>query len=285
MGIGSHAGRIFLVHQRRVGDVPQSSTLFQYNADTNHANFPGTVGILRRRRQGAIAPCRRSCNPLGAVPALHMKLTALVLAFMSTASLAQVIRCVDERSGKVTYTDSACVSNSKSAQIVPKQIAAQADAEREAAALARERFQIERAGLARRSPNEPTLPESQGRSAGRLDDSGPDKSKSVDCHRAKRNLDIAMSSIVRKSKPIAELVAVEAACGVDASKYGERQPVRNHSPPAPTQTQTPTPSVITACDVGGCWDNLGGRYNASGRDFIGPNGRYCTRSGNMVNCN
>lgn len=45
------------------------------------------------------------------------------------------------------------------------------------------------------------------------------------------------------------------------------------------------PSVITNCDSGGCWDNLGNRYNGGGGDtYFGPSGA-CQMVGNMMHCN
>lgn len=50
--------------------------------------------------------------------------------------------------------------------------------------------------------------------------------------------------------------------------------------PAPA----PQPSVITSCDNGGCWDNLGNRYNrGAGNTFFGPSGA-CQKVGSTMQC-
>jgi hypothetical protein len=55
--------------------------------------------------------------------------------------------------------------------------------------------------------------------------------------------------------------------------------------PAPQVLKAPsTPSVITSCDAGGCWDNLGNRYNGSGTTLFGTTGKPCIRSGDRIEC-
>lgn len=47
-----------------------------------------------------------------------------------------------------------------------------------------------------------------------------------------------------------------------------------------------TPSTITSCDPGGCWDNLGGRYSRSaGDNFFRNDGKSCQSIGGMMRCN
>lgn len=47
-----------------------------------------------------------------------------------------------------------------------------------------------------------------------------------------------------------------------------------------------TPSTITSCDPGGCWDNLGGRYSRSaGGNFFRNDGKFCQSIGGMLRCN
>jgi hypothetical protein len=47
---------------------------------------------------------------------------------------------------------------------------------------------------------------------------------------------------------------------------------------------SPKPTVITSCDRGGCWDNLGGRYNGSGPTLVTSTGKVCQRAGNVLIC-
>lgn len=63
-----------------------------------------------------------------------------------------------------------------------------------------------------------------------------------------------------------------------------------NSSPAPPHTAPlaipalPQPSVITSCDSGGCWDDVGNRYNGGGGNtYFGPSGA-CQMIGGMMQC-
>jgi len=56
------------------------------------------------------------------------------------------------------------------------------------------------------------------------------------------------------------------------------------APAAPTIVIPSAPSVLTTCDAGGCWDNLGNRYNGTGATLIGPTGKLCIRIGDRIEC-
>jgi hypothetical protein len=71
------------------------------------------------------------------------------------------------------------------------------------------------------------------------------------------------------------------------SIYSDRKAVKPVVPvlPAPQELKTPsTPSVITTCDAGGCWDNLGNRYHGSGTTLFGNTGKPCIRNGDRIEC-
>lgn len=55
-------------------------------------------------------------------------------------------------------------------------------------------------------------------------------------------------------------------------------------PPVPEIRLPATPSVLTQCDTGGCWDNHGQRYSGSGPVYSGPGGAVCTRNGDRIEC-
>jgi hypothetical protein len=58
------------------------------------------------------------------------------------------------------------------------------------------------------------------------------------------------------------------------------------SPSLPAPVSPPAPSVITNCDSGGCWDNLGGRYNrGAGTTYIpSSGGPACQLIGGVMHC-
>jgi len=54
--------------------------------------------------------------------------------------------------------------------------------------------------------------------------------------------------------------------------------------PPPDLGVPKAPPVLTLCDTGGCWDNLGNRYNGTGTVLYGPGGVPCMRSGDRIEC-
>lgn len=56
------------------------------------------------------------------------------------------------------------------------------------------------------------------------------------------------------------------------------------TPSVPAIVIPPAPSVLTTCDAGGCWDQLGNRYNGTGTTLMGPTGKLCIRIGDRIDC-
>lgn len=58
------------------------------------------------------------------------------------------------------------------------------------------------------------------------------------------------------------------------------------SVPSVSNHELPAPSHITNCDQGGCWDNMGNRYNqGAGPTHFRQDGRVCQQVGSMMQCN
>lgn len=55
-------------------------------------------------------------------------------------------------------------------------------------------------------------------------------------------------------------------------------------PPSPAVPMPRAPQPIGACDVGGCRDASGARYNGAGNATLDANGRICQRNGAFVQC-
>jgi hypothetical protein len=55
-------------------------------------------------------------------------------------------------------------------------------------------------------------------------------------------------------------------------------------PAAPTIMLPSRPSVVTACDASGCWDNQGTRYHGNGTVLYSPSGKPCFRNGDWIEC-
>lgn len=83
-------------------------------------------------------------------------------------------------------------------------------------------------------------------------------------------------------------------CLDDASRLSGRAKARMvaacmgthyEEPERPMPIAKPSPSVITSCDRGGCWDNVGNRYNGGGQTKFRSDGKTCQMIGNMMQCN
>jgi hypothetical protein len=57
------------------------------------------------------------------------------------------------------------------------------------------------------------------------------------------------------------------------------------SAPSKPMPAPPRPSSITSCDPGGCWDNLGNRYNkGAGTTYFNQHGGVCQSVGGQMHC-
>lgn len=90
--------------------------------------------------------------------------------------------------------------------------------------------------------------------------------------------DDCKEQIARAGNP-SQRAMIATNCTGDANAGARVREVSR--PPAPP----PGPSVITSCDHGGCWDNLGNRYNGSGQTMFRSDGKACTRVGTQLQCN
>jgi len=105
----------------------------------------------------------------------------------------------------------------------------------------------------------------------------------------------AAMQVYQSAPPTAEAERrVRAACYAGARRAPVLRPPLQvdgmAAPPVPVVPPVPeirlpaTPSVLTQCDTGGCWDNLGQRYSGTGPVYSGPGGAVCTRNGDRIEC-
>ncbi len=214
-------------------------------------------------------------NPL--IPTIA---TVLACA-LSMQSAAQVIRCTDPRTGKITFTDGKCTGGESGVQVQERPTPEQIQADRQQAQEAMQRERMEQAADERRRRSEtaqasPAVANSPVQTIGR--------SESAECKTALRDMDTAQRSIANQNGVPAARAAVNAACAtnmnVDGGTARRLQPhVQGAVVPNPVRSAT-----VTSCDAGGCWDNRGARYNRSGNVFLGPGGRTCQQTGSTMRC-
>lgn len=81
------------------------------------------------------------------------------------------------------------------------------------------------------------------------------------------------------------LTAAQRSVLASCSGGGAVPPVQ--APASASAVPSPSiPAVITSCDVAGCWDSRGNRYNnAAGGNSYRQDGRLCRQVGNVMQCN
>lgn len=101
------------------------------------------------------------------------------------------------------------------------------------------------------------------------------------------------SSLIRKATGLQHTAASHLGSPVSVVSSRPRQSSPSNTPPsgaiqpqppisAPTR---PQPNIITNCDSGGCWDDVGNRYNRGGGNTHFPaTGGSCQLIGGMMRC-
>ncbi|PJI98677.1 uncharacterized protein DUF4124 [Acidovorax sp. 69] len=206
----------------------------------------------------------------------HHLLAALCMASISAGAQAQVVRCTDVSTGKVTYTDGKCTGGAAAKEVEPRKTPEAIQQEREQAAEALARKQ-------QRLQAENTAAETEAQRNAQRDRLRPTKSqdyaRSPECARSRRNLDVVLSgssgaTYEQNLRAEAAQRQVDLDClGPDGYTEVEKAraarpsapapvvvappyyPVRPHPVPAPTPT--PAPKKFTQCNVFRCYDSQG----------------------------
>jgi len=174
-------------------------------------------------------------------------LASLALAVgLAAPAAAQVMRCVDPASGKVTYTDEACAHGESAREVQPRQSAQEIEQERAQAEQALQRKyqrQQQEAELQRQAP--PSAPQPPG--------AAPDPAQSAQCQRARQACltpaEYARVQAQRASNAHAPYPALP----------GYAPPVVVPPRPRPPHQQ-PQQREITNCNVFRCYDKNGNTY-------------------------
>ncbi|AOG23806.1 DUF4124 domain-containing protein [Acidovorax sp. RAC01] len=199
------------------------------------------------------------------------------LALAATVVQAQVVRCTDPATGKVTYTDGACQSGASAREVEARKSPADIQRERAEAEQALERkqqrLQAEAAAQAQAARNAPApAPTAQPR---------PDYARSPECARSRRNLDTAISAgdagtyeqnqRVEAAQRQVDLDCLGPAAYAELEKTRAMRPVvvppttivlppRHPRPVPPPVVAPPTPPKFTQCNVFRCYDSQGNSH-------------------------
>lgn len=225
---------------------------------------------------------------------------------------AQVTRCVDAGTGKVSYTDGACASGAKATEIERRKTdeelaqdrareleALQAKTERREQELAQRRLQAderaeqrEQRAASRGAAGNPAQSAACQQSRDRYSaasEAAADKAmgSSVLLDAAKRQMELDCLGPEAYSRLEASRPAPSAVVPVDP--YGDRYPYYRPPPPRPPVQPTPAPS-ISRCDVFKCVDSQGyshprGQIGETVRPPApGANPRSCRSQGGNAPC-
>lgn len=202
----------------------------------------------------------------------------LCVAALGSSAQAQVVRCTDAKTGKVTYTDGKCASGTNVLEVearkTPEQIQQERDQATQALADKQERMKAEAAAAqteALRNPSQSRPPPAKSQ----------DHARSAECARSRRNLDSVLGdagegTYEQNLRMQAAQRQVDLDClGPDGYVQAERAraagsngaapvvvvppyyPVR---PVRPAPTPQPPPKNFTQCNVFRCYDGKGNSY-------------------------
>jgi hypothetical protein len=148
---------------------------------------------------------------------MRLLIPLIFLAFVGTAT-AQVYRCTNG-AGKVEYSDAPCGSTASSSRLVVPPLSEEERLRRENEALRRKVLEQENSQLRneiqRRGAPPPVPIPTQPQVVGRTDaDLQAEKSNTSECARAKREYEVALSSITSKATVPAAEMAMFSACGI-----------------------------------------------------------------------
>lgn len=220
--------------------------------------------------------CHTSRHPSAAVRWALAALTALVplaATLGADTASAQVIRCTDAKTGRVTYTNSSCKDGENRVQVqeAPSPEELERDRAQSAAALERKNQQLEREEAERRTRAQQQEREARNRRE-RENSAQRDGGDSPACQQARRRLD----TILAEANPDpatwgprsqAAQQQMEMAC-LGTKAYEQLQQSRALQPnainrpwivgrPVPPQPLPPS-APISHCNVFRCYDTNGG---------------------------
>ena len=207
-------------------------------------------------------------------------LACLCVAWIGTAAQAQVVRCTDPATGKVTYTDGKCAGGTTAREVearkTPEEIQREREQAAEALALKQKRLEAENKAA-----------ETEALRNGQRDSARPatpDYARSPECARSRRNLDVVLSSSGGSYEQSQRVEAAQRQMDLDClgpAGYAEVEKARAARPttvnttpapvvvvvpprhpvrPTPQPAPAPEPKKFTQCNVFRCYDSQGNVY-------------------------
>ncbi|WP_298210121.1 DUF4124 domain-containing protein [Acidovorax sp.] len=211
--------------------------------------------------------------------ATYRLLACLCVAWISLGAQAQVVRCTDAATGKVTYTDGKCAGGATAREVEPRKTPEEIQREREQAAeaLALKQQRLEAENKAAETEAARNAQRDRARPA-----KAQDYARSPECARSRRNLDAVLNSssgatYEQNLRAEAAQRQVDLDC-LGPEGYAEVEKARANRPaapsqvvvvpppyhhparPVPVQPPAPPPKKFTQCNVFRCYDGQGNSY-------------------------
>jgi len=205
-------------------------------------------------------------------PAKRAILALAVFASCALPAAAQVVRCTDPATGKISYTDEACPRGDAAREIEARKSAQEIAQEREQAAEAlqrkHERQQLEALQRQEAQQAEPATVRPRA---------GNDSAQSMQCHQARKTLQDLLHTLGRglydeQMRLEAAQHQVDLAC-LSPADYARTERSRGHQPIQPSPYYGPPVVVvpprpvpppqrrdIVNCNVFRCYDGKGNVY-------------------------
>lgn len=195
-----------------------------------------------------------------------LSLLATAVLFSSPAH-AQLYKCVGPK-GEITFTQHGCSTDNETTKIeVSKANTQDSSAERRNIAEYQNRRSMQPQGTRVTVVADPRIAERQ------------EKERKDLCREASTPYKGAQNrQLTVRQKAMAR------ACNSGAST-DQIQKISLEYKQAAAAATPPAPTHITNCDAGGCWDNMGTRYNqGAGPTHIRQDGQVCQAIGGMMQC-
>lgn len=208
---------------------------------------------------------------------------------MSVVVSAQAYKCQDAN-GKTTYQSQPCHGDTKGKMVVDRKSQNAILHESHNHAIAQERKRAREMQIRRREAEQQAIMEQTRMQAALQQEQQAQQpaqpaKKQLTKYEQEMRIHNAISQVERMNLPKKERAAMlRAILGQDAPNEPSK-PERSNAPPVPTPA-APAPSVITNCNGGFCYDNMGNAYHNNGNGFFsGTNGTNCFQMGATMQCN
>ncbi|KRC33405.1 DUF4124 domain-containing protein [Acidovorax sp. Root219] len=237
---------------------------------------------------------------------------SLVLAGWCVGAQAQVTRCTDARTGKVTYTDGACNSREAAREVEPRRSPEEILLDRQLSAEALERKQQRQQAENDAADAEARRADERNRARAANAPLPQDYARSPECARSRRSYDMLASEGPRSTQEHGQrLEAAQRQMDLDClgpqgyaeveraraaqprvvvvpPRYGIGYPAPYPPPavfpqPFPTTPQQPPPR-LTQCSDYRCTDNQGNTYPRNGPGRFPGSGGVCRSNGGQAPC-